>query len=169
MFSGEHLLQQVPAGSRKGPHLHEGVTLQRKGSTGDLSEAPTHVGQGAGPQDLWLVVHDERQSYTEENLGAFVEETVPDPQDRLQGKETTGGFGKDPHQHAPVFLSPQWGERPHRGRWTIGTPPASICQDTGPSAVPRQEISSSPARWAPPHPPSDPTWTGCNNLSDNIL
>lgn len=94
MFSGEQLLQQVPGGFREGPHLHEGMTFQRKRSTGDLSEALTHVRQRAGSQDLWLVVHDERQGNTEENLGAFVEETVPDPQDRLQGKGTTGSLEK---------------------------------------------------------------------------
>lgn len=94
MFSGERLLQQVPDGFRKGPHLHEGMTFQRKRSTGDLSEALAHVRQGAGSQDLRLVVHDERQGNAEENLGAFVEETVPDPQDRLQGKETTGSLEK---------------------------------------------------------------------------
>lgn len=94
MFSGEQSLQQVPGGFRKGSHLHKGMTFQRKSSTGDLSEALTHVRQRAGSQDLWLVVHDERQSNTEENLGAFVEETVPDPQDRLQGKEPTGSLEK---------------------------------------------------------------------------
>lgn len=102
MFSGEHVLQQVPEGFRKGPHLHEGMTFQRKGSTGDLSEALTHVGQRAGSQDLRLVVHDERQGHAEENLGAFVEEAVPDPQDRLQGKGPTGGLDKS---HASTLQS----------------------------------------------------------------
>lgn len=91
MLSGELLFQQV-LGFRKGPHLHEGMTFQRKGSTGDPSEALTHVSQRAGSQDLRLVVHDERQGNAKENLGAFVEETVPDPQHRLQGEETTGSL-----------------------------------------------------------------------------
>lgn len=86
MFSGEDLLEHVLDGFRNRPHLHEGMTFQRKSSTGDLSEALTHIRQGAGSQDLWLVVHNESQGNAEENLRAFIEKTVPDPQNCLQGK-----------------------------------------------------------------------------------
>lgn len=70
------------------PHLHEGVALQSESSTGDLFEALTHIRQRASSQDFRLMVNDECQSNTEKNFGAFVEDTIPDPQNCLQVQET---------------------------------------------------------------------------------
>lgn len=68
-------------------YLHERVTVQGEGSTGDLLEALADVGQRASSQDLRLVVGDESQGHAEKNLGALVEKTIPDPQDCLQATE----------------------------------------------------------------------------------
>lgn len=38
------------------------------------------------------MVDDESQGHAEKNLGAFVEETIPDPQDRLRMTEIRPGF-----------------------------------------------------------------------------
>lgn len=142
------------------------MTVQRKSSGGDLSETLTQVGQRSSSEDLRLVVHDESQGNTEDHLWAFIEKTVPDPQNRLPVKENRESLEKIYTHTCSSSRSPQSGERRHRGRWTSETPLASICRDTGPSAVPLQEISSSPARWGPPHPSSGPTCPGCSNLSD---
>lgn len=64
------------------------MTVQRKSSRGDLSETLTQVGQRASSEDLRLVVQDESQGDAEEHLGAFIEKTVPDPQNRLPVKDT---------------------------------------------------------------------------------
>lgn len=71
-------------------YLHKCVTVQGKGSTGDLFEALADVGQRASSQDLRLVVHDESQGDAEKNLGALVEKTIPDSQDRLQATDRAG-------------------------------------------------------------------------------
>lgn len=63
------------------------MTVQRKSSGGDLSETLTQVGQRSSSEDLRPVVHDESQGNTEEHLWAFIEKTVPDPQNRLPVKE----------------------------------------------------------------------------------
>lgn len=68
------------------------MTVQGEGSTGDLFEALADVGQRASPQDLRLVVDDEGQGDAEKNLGALVEKTIPDPQDRLQGDREREGL-----------------------------------------------------------------------------
>lgn len=94
------------------------MTVQRKGSTGDLSEALTHVREGASVQDLRLVVHDESQGDPEENLRTFVEKTVPDPQHRLASEGNQAEFGKKctPITTRCGVASPQSGEFQRRGR-----------------------------------------------------
>lgn len=128
-------------------HLHEGVAVQSERSTGDPFEAFTHVRQRTSSQDLALMVKDESQSDTEEHLGAFIEKTVPDPQNCLQVQDTrqvsvTWYASTSPHSPCLSIRlsSPQLGECRCKGRWTSVTPPESICQDTGPWAGQPQEL-----------------------------
>lgn len=53
---------------QKFPHLHEGMTVQRKSSARDVPETLTQVGQTARSQDLLLVVQDQSQGHPEEHL-----------------------------------------------------------------------------------------------------
>lgn len=64
------------------------MAVQSESSTGDLFEAAAHIRQRTSSEDLRLVVNNKSQRNTEKHLGAFIEKTVPDPQNRLQVQET---------------------------------------------------------------------------------
>lgn len=153
------------------PHLHKGVAVKSERSTCHLLEALADVGQWARPQDLRLLVEDESQGNSEKNLGALVEKAIPDPQNSLEARETwripvrwsTWDPGLDSGVKGTVILPLLEGCR-CKGRWTSVTPPVSICQDTGPWAVPLQGLWSSPAPQGPPDPSLVPTWPGYSSL-----
>lgn len=97
-------------------HLHEGVAVQSKSSTGNLLKALAHISQRASSQDLRLVVNDESQGNTEKNFGSLVEKTIPDPQNCLQSQETRNRSVKwhaltsrwIPHLSTPTFTHLNW-------------------------------------------------------------
>lgn len=65
------------------------MAIQGEGSAGDLFKALDHIGQGAGPQDLRLVVADQSQGDPKQDLRTLVEQTIPDPQNSLDRQRGT--------------------------------------------------------------------------------
>lgn len=65
-------------------HLHEGVALGHKPPSGELLELFTNVCETGGFQNQSLVLLNQGQGHPEDNLRAFIEQTVPDPKHRLQ-------------------------------------------------------------------------------------
>lgn len=59
-----------------------------EGASGDAFEALADVRQVLRLQNHVLMVADQSQSHAEQDLGALVEQTVPDPQHRLMGAQT---------------------------------------------------------------------------------
>ncbi len=71
-------------------YLHESVAVLHEGSSGDVFEALADVRQVLRLQDLVLMMVDQRQSHTEQDLRSLVEQTVPDPQNRLRHTHRSG-------------------------------------------------------------------------------
>lgn len=65
-------------------HLHEAVALGHETPPGDLLELLTEVGDAGGLQDGGLVMLEEGQGHSEEDLGPLTEQAVPDAQHRLR-------------------------------------------------------------------------------------
>lgn len=65
-------------------YLHKSVAVFHEGALGDLFEAVADVGKVPRLQDEGLVVMDQGQRHAEQDLGPFVEQAVPDPQNSLK-------------------------------------------------------------------------------------
>ena len=75
--------------ARFGFYLHERVAVVNKWSVGDLLEDLADVWQWLGLLDQSLVVMDQRQSHTEQDFRALVEQAIPNPQNGLQRRNQT--------------------------------------------------------------------------------
>lgn len=68
------------------------MAVLHEGASGDALEALADVRQVLRLQNQVLMVADQSQSHAEQDLGALVEQTVPDPQHRLMGAQTQGSL-----------------------------------------------------------------------------
>lgn len=77
--------------------LHESVAVLHEGSSGDAFEALADVRQVLRLQNHILMMVDQSQGHTEHDLRTLVEQTVPDPQNRLT--EPKHRISREPINH----------------------------------------------------------------------
>ena len=87
-------------------HLHEGVAFGHEAPSGDLLELLTDVRDAGGFQDQGLMLLDEGQRHPEDDLGALVEQTIPDAKHGLQRKrQRVSAWPPSRPQSAPGALT----------------------------------------------------------------